>query len=176
LIKKEKELKVDILKKDFSENAGLIFADHSNMKSEQSTIIREKLDNIDATLRIVKNTLATLAANECFKDIDLTEIFKGHTSIVISHKDIISTAKVLKDIAREYDILKIKAGIIDGRLINSQDVETLAGLPSREVLLTKVASGLLSPIYALVSLLNNLPQKLVMTLAAIQKNKESQIN
>lgn len=176
MIKKEKESKVDILKKDFSENAGLIFADHSNMKSEQSMIIREKLDNIDATLRIVKNTLAALAANEYFKNIDLAEIFKGHTSIIISHKDIISTAKALKDIVREYDILKIKAGIIDGRLISSQDVDKLASLPSREVLLAQVASGLLSPIYALVSLLNNLPQKLVMTLAAIQKNKESQVN
>ncbi len=176
MIKKEKELKVDILKQDFSENAGLIFADHSNMKSEQSMIIREKLDDIDATLRIVKNTLASIAANEYFKDMDLAEIFKGHTSIIVSHKDVISTAKVLKDIIKEYDVLKIKAGIIDGRLISSQDVERIASLPSREVLLAQIASGLISPIFALVSLLNNLPQKLVMTLAAIQKEKESQTN
>ena len=176
MIKKEKELKVDLLKKDFSDNAGLIFADHSNMKSEQSMIIREKLDNIDATLRIVKNTLATLAAGEYFKEIDLTGILKGHTSIIVSHKDVISTAKALKDIIKEFDVLKIKAGIIDGKLIGSEDVEKLASIPSREVLLAQIASGLISPIFALVSLLNNLPQKLVMTLAAIQKEKELNIN
>ncbi|MDD3520521.1 MAG: 50S ribosomal protein L10 [Actinomycetota bacterium] len=176
MIKKEKELKVDILKKDFSDNEGLIFADHSNMKSEQSMAIREKLDDIDANLRIVKNTLAALVAGEYFKGIDFTEIFKGHTSVIVSHKDVISTAKALKDIIKEFDILKIKAGIIDGKLISSEDVDKLASLPSREVLLAQIASGLLSPIFALVNLLNNLPQKLVMTLAAIKKEKELQTN
>lgn len=176
MIKKEKELKVDILKKDFSDNAGLIFADHSNMKSEQSTVIRGKLDDIDATLMIVKNTLGQLAADECFKDLDLTEVFKGHTSIIISHKDMIATAKTLKDIIKEFDVLKVKAAILEGRLIGPQDVDKLASLPSKEVLLAQIASGLLGPVFALVSLLNNLPQKLVMTLAAIQKEKESQVN
>ncbi len=176
MIKKEKEIKVDILKKDFNDNAGIIFADHSNMKSEQSTIIRGKLDDIDATLMIVKNTLAQMAADECFKDLDLSEIFKGHTSIIVSHDDMIATAKTLKDIIKEFNVLKIKAAILEGRLISSQDVDRLANLPSKEVLLAQIASGLMSPIFALVSLLNNLPQKLVMTLAAIQKEKESQVN
>ena len=176
MIKKEKELKVDILKKDFTDNAGIIFADHSNLKSEQSTIIRGKLDDINATLTIVKNTLAQLAAEECFKDLDLSEVLTGHTSIIVSHDDMIATAKALKNIIKEFDVLKVKAAILEGRLIGSQDVDRLASLPSREILLTQIASGLLSPIFALVSLLNNLPQKLVMTLAAIQKEKESQVN
>jgi len=169
LIKEDKELKVEILEKDFSDNMGLIFADHSNLNSEQSMSIREKLDNIDATLRIVKNTLVNIAAKKYFKDMDLSEIFKGHTSIIVSHKYIISTAKVLKDIIKDFDVLKIKAGIVEGKLVSAADVEKLASLPSRDILLAQVLSGMISPIFALVSLLNNLPQKLVMTLSAIQK-------
>ena len=176
MIKKEKELKVDLLKKDFSTNEGLIFADHSNMKSEQSMIIRGKFDEIEATLKIVKNSLANLAASECFENMDFTEILKGHTSIIISYKDMIATAKVLKNIIKEFDVLKVKAGILDGRLISAEEVDKLANLPSREVLLTQLAFGLISPMSALVNLLNNLPQKLVMTLAAIKKEKELQTN
>jgi len=174
LIKKDKELKVEILKKDFNDNAGLIFADHSNLNSEQSMAIRERLDDVNATLRIVKNTLTNLAVGQYFKDIDLTGILKGHTSIIVSHKDIIATAKVLKDIIKDFDVLKIKAGIVDGKLINAADVEKLASLPSREILLAQVVSGMISPIFALITMLNSLPQKLVMTLAAIQNEKETQ--
>ena len=76
---------------------------------------------------------------------------------------------MLKDIIKDFDVLKIKAGIVEGKLVSAADVEKLASLPSRDILLAQVLSGMISPIFALVSLLNNLPQKLVMTLSAIQK-------
>lgn len=172
MIKSEKSNKVSTIKEEFANNNGLFFADHSNIKTSQSVIIRDRLYEAEATLMILKNTLAIIAASEAFKDMELGDIFKGPTSVIASHKDLIATAKVLKEIIREFDVLKLKGAIIDGRLVSASDAAMLANLPSKEVLISQVISGIASPIYMLVSVLNNLPQKLVMTLSAIQKEKE----
>ncbi|MHB1252804.1 MAG: 50S ribosomal protein L10 [Candidatus Humimicrobiaceae bacterium] len=172
MIKSEKSNKVSTIKEEFVNNNGLFFADHSNIKTSQSVIIRDRLYEAEATLMILKNTLASIAASEAFKDMELSDIFKGPTSVIASHKDLIATAKVLKEIIREFDVLKLKGAIIDGRLVSASDAAMLANLPSKEVLISQVISGIASPIYMLVSVLNNLPQKLVMTLSAIQKEKE----
>jgi large subunit ribosomal protein L10 len=172
LIKSEKLNKVNSIKEEFLNNNGLFFTDHSNIKSDQSVVIRDKLYEVDATLMILKNTLASIAASESFKDLDLSDVFKGPTSIIASHKDLIATAKVLKDIIKEYDLLKIKAGIIDGKLVSVSEINMLADLPSREILISQVVSAVASPLSMLVNVLNNLPQKLVMILSAIQKEKE----
>jgi large subunit ribosomal protein L10 len=172
LIKSEKSNKVNSIKEEFTNNNGLFFADHSNIKADQSVVVRDRLYEVEATLMILKNTLASIAASESFKEIDLSSILKGPTSVIASHKDLVATAKVLKDIIREFDILKLKGGIIDGKLVSASDLNILATLPSREVLISQIVSGLASPMYMLVSVLNNLPQKLVMTLSAIQKEKE----
>jgi large subunit ribosomal protein L10 len=172
LIKNEKSNKVSAIKEEFLNNNGLFFADHSNIKTSQSVVIRDRLYEAEATLMILKNTLASIAASEAFKDIELGDILKGPTSVIASHKDLIATAKILKDIIKEFDVLKLKGGIIDGKFINASQASMLANLPSKEVLISQVISGIASPIYMLVSVLNNLPQKLVMTLSAIQKEKE----
>jgi len=172
LIKSEKSDKVSAIKEEFLNNKGLFFADHSNIKTSQSVIIRDRLYDVDATLVIFKNTLASIAASETFKDMDLGDIFKGPTSVIASHSDLIATAKILKEIIREFSVLKLKGGIIDGKFISASDAVMLANLPSKEVLISQVITGIASPIYMLVSVLNNLPQKLVMTLSAIQKEKE----
>ena len=172
MIKSEKLNKVNLIKEEFLNNNGLFFTDHSNIKSDQSVIIRDKLYEVDATLMILKNTLASIAASESFKDLDLSDVFKGSTSAIASHKDLIATAKVLKGIIKEFDILKIKAGIIDGKLVSVSEINMLANLPSREILISQVVSAIASPLSMLVNVLNNLPQKLVMTLSAIQEEKE----
>ncbi|MCL4377623.1 MAG: 50S ribosomal protein L10 [Actinobacteria bacterium] len=171
MIKSEKLNKVNSIKEEFLNNNGLFFTDHSNIKSDQSVVIRDKLYEVDATLMILKNTLASIAASESFKDLDLSNVFKGPTSVIVSHKDLIATAKVLKDIIKEYDLLKIKAGIIDGKLVSANEINMLANLPSREILISQVVCAIAGPLSMLVNVLNNLPQKLVMTLSAIQKEK-----
>ncbi|MDD5658683.1 MAG: 50S ribosomal protein L10 [Actinomycetota bacterium] len=172
MIKSEKTSKVNLIKEKFEKNNGLIFVDHSNLKTEQSVAIRNRLYEAEATFMILKNTLASIAVKDAFKSIDLSGIFKGPTSAVISHKDLIATAKILKDIAKEFDLLKLKGGIIEGEFVNADDINKLASLPSREILISQVLSGLISPIYMFVSVLNSLPKKLVLTLSAIQKEKE----
>jgi large subunit ribosomal protein L10 len=173
VVKKEKVDEVNELREIFKSDCGLIFTDHSGLKAEDAVRVRDKLVEINSYLRIIKNTLALIAAEEVFKDMDIKEILKGPTSIVVSSKDIISTAKVISDFSEELDALKIKAGILENKLISSEEMEKLAKLPGRELLLANLAILIKSPIIKLINILGSLTRNLVLVLDAIKEKKRN---
>jgi large subunit ribosomal protein L10 len=173
VVKKEKIDEVNELREIFKSDCGLIFTDHSGLKAEDAVRVRDRLVEINSYLRIIKNTLALIAAEEVFKDIDIKEILKGPTSIVVSSKDIISTAKVINDFSEELDVLKIKAGILENKLLSSEEMEKLAKLPSRELLLTNLVMLIKSPIIKLIDVLGSLTHNLVLVLDAIREKKRN---
>ena len=174
--KKENIDAVASIKEIFEKNEGLIFTDHSGLKAQDAVDIRDKLIEADAYLKIIKNTLALIAAREVFSDIDLKEVLTGPTSIVVAGKDIAGTAKIIKEFSRELKALNIKAGILENRLIDADSVEKIAGLPPREVLLVQLVTAVQAPISGLVNTLSGLSRNLVMVLDAVRAKKESMIN
>jgi large subunit ribosomal protein L10 len=171
LAKKEKIDEVNELREIFKSDSGLIFTDHSGLKAEDAVRVRDRLVEIDSYLRIIKNTLALIAAEDVLKGIDIKEILKGPTSIVVSSKDIISAAKVISDFSEELDTLKIKAGMLENKLLSSEEMEKLAKLPSRELLLANLMMSIKSPIIKLINILGSLTSSLVLVLDAIRKRK-----
>jgi large subunit ribosomal protein L10 len=163
---------VEDIKKIFTENEGIIFTDHTGLKAQDAVNVRDRLTEADSYLKIIKNTLGLIAAREVFSDMDLEEVFTGPTSIVVAKKDIVSTAKVIKQFSKELDALKAKAGIVDNRIINASIIEKIADLPTRDVLLTQLVSGLQSPISGLLNALSGLSRNLVIVLSAIKEKKE----
>ena len=173
MAKKEKIDEVNELREIFKSDCGLIFTDHSGLKAEDAVRVRDRLIEINSYLKIIKNTLALIAAEDVFKDINIKEILKGPTSIVVSSKDIISTAKVISDFSEELDALKIKAGILENKLLSSEEMEKLAKLPSRELLLASLMISIKSPIVKLINILDSLTRGLVLVLDAIREKKEN---
>ncbi|MDD5622976.1 MAG: 50S ribosomal protein L10 [Actinomycetota bacterium] len=171
MAKQEKIDKVGELKEAFKNSHGLIFTDHSGLKAEDAVKVRNKLVEVNSYLKIIKNTLALIAAKDVFKDLDLEEILKGPTSIVISGEDMISTSRVLENFSKDLELLKIKAGIFENRLLSSEEIEKFASLPGREVLLTNLAITIKSPIIMLVNVLSTLTSNLVLVLSAIKDIK-----
>lgn len=171
MAREEKINKVDELKKIFKESYGIIFTDHSGLKAGDAVAVRDKLVEADSYLRIIKNTLAVIAAADVFKDLDLEDVLKGPTSIVVSEKDIITTAKVIEEISKELDALKIKAGILEKTLLSAEEVDKFANLPPREVLLTNLAVSIKAPMIKLVNVLGALTVNLVLVLNAIKEKK-----
>ena len=176
MVIKEKIDKVDSIKEMFKENCGLIFTDHSGLKVEGAVQIRDRLIGVDSYLKIVKNTLALIAAGEVFKDIDLSEILKGPTSLVVIGKDVAATAKILKEFSEEFGTLKVKAAVLENRLLKPDIVEEIANLPSREILLTNLVISIKSPISKLVNVLSGLTRNLVIVLDMIRQDKEKNSN
>ena len=176
MARQEKVDKVDGLKEIFKNSYGIIFTDHSGLKAEDAVVVRNKLVEVNSYLKIIKNTLALIAAKDVFKDLNLEEIFKGPTSIVVSSSDMVSTAKIIEDFSKDLDVLKIKAGIFENRFLNPEEVCRFASLPGREVLLTNLVISIKSPINKLVNVLSNITRDLVLLLDAIREKNERNAN
>ena len=171
MVREDKKIKVEDIKSIFSEETDIIFTDHSGVNSENTYDIRNKLADIDAKIKIIKNTLALIAANQVYSELDLSEILTGPTSI-ISARDIAAAAKLAKSFTRNFETFKIKAGIIDGKLYDSENINKLASLPSKEILIAQLLGLLLNPLTGLVTVLSGVPKNLVVVLDAIKKQKE----
>ena len=115
--------------------------------------MRRKLDESGIEYKVVKNTLARLAAERAGRD-DLVSFFEGPIAIAFGYGDIAEPARTLTDYIRTSKAsLSIKGGFLGDSLLSSEDVTILAKLPSREVLLASILSGMQSPITALVNCL-----------------------
>lgn len=173
MLRQDKIDKVEEVKAIFEKGKGLIFADHSGIKAEDSVKIRNRLADIDAYIKIIKNTLALIAAEKVLEEIDLSQVLKGPTSIIVSGENMVSTAKLVKNFTKEFESFKVKAGIFENKLFGAADIERLAVLPSKEVLISTLAGMLQLPINRLVNTLSGVTRNLVVVLDAVRQKKES---
>jgi large subunit ribosomal protein L10 len=136
------------------------------------TTLRNALRKTDTELRVVKNTLLRIAS----KETDLTglqEHFKGPLAIALNYSDVVETAKVLIDFAKKNAELEIRAGMLNGKVITSEQLNSLATLPSREILLGKLLSVLIGVQTGLVIVLSAIPRSIVQVLDAYRVKKET---
>jgi large subunit ribosomal protein L10 len=134
--------------------------------------LRARLREADIEYRVVKNTLLRRAAQDT--DVaGLIDSFMGPSAIAVSLEDPVAPAKVLTEFAKANDKLEIKAGIMDGRVLDAAAIKALSALPPREVLLSKVLSVMVAVPTGLVTALNEVPAKFVRVLAAIRDQKEA---
>ena len=120
---------------------------------------------------MVKNTLARRSvAGTSFEC--LSQHFTGPV-LISSSGDPVAVAKVVSDFAKSNDALKITVGVMNGNLIDQSTVQALAKLPSREELLATLVATMQSPLVKFVQTLNEVPGKLVRTLAAVRDSQET---
>ncbi len=144
---------IDGLQEIFTKCSTGILTDFRGLSAAEITNLRRKLRESGTEYRVVKNTLARLAAGRAGKD-ELVSSFEGTVAIAFGYGDITEPAKALADYIQTSKVsLTIKGGFLVDRLLTSEEVMTLATLPSREVLLAKVVGGMQSPIAALVNCL-----------------------
>ena len=132
--------------------------------------LRTSLRGVDAELKVYKNTLARLAANSAGIP-SLAELLVGPSSLTFVRGDAAATAKVLREFAKTNNLLVIKGGSLGGSLLSSKDVEALADLPPREVLLAQFAGALQAPLVKTAGLLQALPRNFAYGLKALADQK-----
>ena len=115
-----------------------------------------------------------IAAKETEKE-GLLPTFEGATAMAFSKEDAVAPAKVLADFAKEekLEALQVKAGLVEGSVIDAAGVKALADLPPREVLVAQVLAGMQSPIVGFVNVLQGTIRNLVYALEAVRKQKET---
>lgn len=145
-------------------------ADYRGLTVEQVNSLRGQLRNAGAEYQVVKNTLLRLAARDTGAAC-LDPMLAGPTAIAIASTDPVAPAKVLSDFAKANAKFSLKGGALDGKPLSIADVNALADLPSREVLLAKLLGTINAPTTNFVGVLAAVPRSLVQVLAAIQDKK-----
>jgi len=151
--KEKKAQIIDALRETLTRcNIGIL-TDYRGLSTTEMTVLRNKLRESGIEYRVVKNTLARFAMERAGRE-DLIAFFSGPIAIAFGFGDILEPAKALTDyIATEKVTLSIKGGFLSDAVLTARDVETLAKLPAKEILLARVVGGLQSPITALVNCL-----------------------
>ena len=144
---------IDSLQEEFSRCSIGVLTDYRGISNAELSDLRRKLRESSITYRVVKNTLAQFAAKKAGME-ELADSFEGPVAIALGYGEITEPPKILTEYIRATkSIMSIKGGFISGRLLTSGNVETLATLPTREVLVSQVMAGIQSPIVSLVSVL-----------------------
>jgi large subunit ribosomal protein L10 len=136
--------------------------------------MRTELRNAGVDYFVFKNTLARLAVKDCGLEDLLPVLEKGMTAIAVSDTDPVAPAKILASYADKIQTFNIKAGFIDGAVIDTAGVDRLATLPSKEELIAKVLGSLNAPISGLVNVLNGNLRGLACVLQAIHDKKAAE--
>ena len=131
----------------------LLVTDYQRMKVDQFGELRSRLAPAGAEVRVVKNSFLKRAMADSGMP-DVGDKLTGQTAIVMGEKDVAPVAKILKLFAAEFKIATLKIGVVDKAVLSTSDVEALAELPSREILLSKLLGLLLAPATQLVRVLN----------------------
>ena len=139
------------------ESQAVFAVDYRGISVPQAAELRTKLRELDATFRVVKNTLSERAADEVGAD-GLKELLQGPTAMTFVRGDAAAAAKALRDFRRSTGntLLEFKGGWMNGAGLSPEDVDAIAQLPSREVLEYRLVGMIASPLTGLATALNNL--------------------
>lgn len=150
----------------------LVIADARGCTVSEMTELRKAAREAQVDMRVVRNTLAKLALKgteyECAE-----EAFKGPSLLAFSMEDPGAAARIFKDFAKENDEFEVKALAVSGQLLGPEQLDVLAKLPTRDQALSMLMSVMKAPTTKLVQTMNEVPGKLVRTLAAVRDQKEA---
>ncbi len=170
--KESKQQVVTELHEKLQRAKAVFLADFRGMNVGKATELRNELRKAAVEYKVVKNTLLELASRETDKE-SLRPFFTGPTAVALSYDYPVAAAKVLSKFAKEQQAtFKLKGGVLTGKAISVPDIQALADLPSREVLLAKLLGSMQAPAANFVGVLAAVPGSFVRVLAAIKDRKE----
>ena len=168
--RKEKVAVVDEVTSKLTASSAIIVTEYRGMSVGQLAALRRQLRPAGAEYKVYKNTLARFAAQNAGVG-ELAEMLTGPSGITFITGDAAAAAKSLRETAKTNPLLVIKGGVIGGKVITAGDVEALADLPSREVLLARFAGALQAPLVKTAGLLQALPRNFAYGLKALIEQK-----
>ncbi len=155
------------------QKSGAVFAvDYRGISVPQAAELRGRLREVDAQMRVVKNTLTERAADQVGAEA-LKTLLTGPTALTFVRGDAALAAKAIADYARATNLLPFKGGLMNGDLLAAEQIQAIARLPSRDVLYGQLVGLVASPLTGLVRTLNALIGGLALQLGQIAEMKAS---
>lgn len=149
-----------------------IAAEYRGLTVEDLTELRKEARNNGVYLRVVKNTLAKRAVADTDFEC-MTEGFSGPLVLAFSQEDPGAAARVIHDFVKDHDDMIVRMVSVSGKLLDPSEIKTLAKMPTYEQAISILMATMKAPVQKLAATLNEVPGKLVRTVAAIRDAKEA---
>jgi large subunit ribosomal protein L10 len=166
----EKVESVEDLKRRLSGVKTVLLAEYRGLTVQQLSDLRKQLRSVSAEYKVVKNRLAKLALSPDLAGVK--SLLKGPTGMIISKADPVAVAKALHAFARTNQAFVIKAGYVEGQMLQPAGLKALADLPSKEALRAQIVGAIQGPLAQLVGLLQAPQRELVYVLSQRGKDAE----
>lgn len=171
MAKMDKSVVIDELSDKFRDSDAIVLTEYRGLSVGQLKELRRAL-GADVEYKVVKNTLATIAARNVGLDF-LGEDLSGPTAVAFVSGEPVEAAKVLRDYAKANPQLVLKSGAMDGLALTQEAVRKLADLESREVLLAKAAGAMKGKISQAAYAFQALPVKVARVVDALREKQEA---
>jgi large subunit ribosomal protein L10 len=169
--KAKKQEQVEKLSKDLNKVSNMVVATYTKLTVAQDFELRKALRGVGAKYQVVKNTLAERAAKGT-KVEDALKDLAGVTSIAYTTGDPVAMAKALTKIAKDTPEFTFKVGVVEGRVVSIKEIETLATMPSKEELMSKLLFLINAPAQRLATAINAVPRNLAVVVnQAVEQKK-----
>ncbi len=133
---------------------GFVVTTYMGLDAQQMAALRRRLKKEGAELKVIKNTLFARALQQVGHNGELVQRLRGPLAVVFGYDDPVLAPKVVHALRKEYEVLSLQWGIVEGQLYEGPQLEVLASLPSREELLAQVAGYLMGSLYGFVGAIN----------------------
>ncbi len=170
LNKEEKKQLVSELQGKFEKAKGVVFTDYRGLNVEEISGLRAILRSAELEYKIVKNTLAKIAAEGTSLEAS-REIFSGPIGVAIGYDDPVLLVKKVLEFSKSNEKLEIKGGVIEGDICSSEQISAISKLPSREIQLAMLVGAMQSPLSKLAGLLNSTLTQFAYAMEALKSTK-----
>ena len=173
MLRAEKHEYLEAVKDRFNRMSSAVFVDFTGLDVPTVTKLRDKLRAAAVDYKVVKNKIAKLAMQDKPYAKDVLPTLRGMTAIAWCYEDPSAAAKIFKEFVKTNDKLKIKAGLVEGRLINAQNVmDQLATMPGKDEIRSQLLCTLQAPAQQFVQQLNAAAQNFVYLLKAKETQED----
>ncbi len=170
--REQKAATIEALAAEIDGSDAVFAVDYRGISVSQAAELRAKLREADATFTVVKNSLTERAADQVGAE-SLKTLLSGPTALTFVRGDAAMAAKAIADQARATQLLPFKGGLMDGEVLDADQIRAISRLPSREALYGQLVGIVASPISGLVRTLGGLVGGLAVALGQVREKKES---
>lgn len=172
-VRTEKEAVVSEIKAKMSAADAVIITEYRGITVASLATLRRSLREGGAEYRVYKNTLARFAARDA-GIAGLEDLLVGPTALTFVSGDVAATAKTLKEFSKTNPLLVLRGGVVADKAVTAKDIEALADLPPREIMLAQLAGMLQAPLVKTAGLLQALPRNTAYGLSALIEKREKE--
>ena len=165
-MKVEKTLLIEDILRRVNASPFMFVVDYTGLTVPRWEELRKRLRGVNAEIHVFKNKLVRKAAEKAGFPTQISDVLVGQTAVVTGDQDVCAAAKIMKNFAKEFEKPQIKGGVLDGAILTSEGINSLADLPSKEVLYAQLLGVLQAPASKLVRLLNEPAASLARVLKA----------